>query len=124
MRCTSLVTKVESLSSSTTAKRLSVTPATGATAFLEGNRRQTKNSEITAPTAAHSTMTSKVTGTKAGNELNGFPPTLSGQSTAVVQNSNHTLKAAPASPSRNTIQGRREGASPIASSNPCTAYGA
>ena len=44
---------------------------------------------------ANSTITSNVIGTNAGREFHGLPPTLMGQSEAVVQYSNHTLKDAP-----------------------------
>ena len=38
------------------------------------------------PTAPHGAAAPKITGTKAGSELNGLPPTFSGQLTAEVQN--------------------------------------
>jgi hypothetical protein len=57
---------------------------------------------------ANSTITSKVMGTNAGSEFHGFPPTLMGQSDAVVQYSNQTLKAAPVSPNRKQTHGNFE----------------
>jgi hypothetical protein len=50
--------------------------------------------------------------------LKGFPPTLSGQLMAVVQNSNHTFSPAPSTPKAKTIHGKREGARPMACSTP------
>jgi hypothetical protein len=98
------------------AKRSSVTPATGKACFFPGHKRDTMKNASTADTAANSTMTSNVTGTNAGREFHGLPPTLMGQSLVVVQYSNQTLAPAPSNPRAKTIHGIRDGGSPMASS--------
>src|ERR1022692_1951141 len=53
-----------------------------------GYNPHTMKNVNTTPRPAHSTIISNVTGTKAGHEFHGRPPTLSGQSHADTQNWN------------------------------------
>ena len=73
---------------------------------------------MTVPTPAKSTMTSNVTGTKAGKEFHGRPPTLVGQLITLAQYWNARNDAAPNNPSTNVTRGNRECARPIAAASP------
>src|SRR4030067_1117603 len=88
-------------------------------AVRHGRNFATRKNAKTVLTPAKSTITSKVTGTKAGSEFQGLPPTLIGHDTAVVQYSNQTLKVPPKRPSQKQTHGRREGCSAMARSRPC-----
>src|ERR1035441_2675501 len=109
------------VSSRPSAKRSLVTPGMTVAARRPGWRRLTTNNAITVLMPANNTITSNVTGTKAGNEFHGLPPTLTGQSAAVAQYSNQSLATAPTKPSAKQTQGRRDGWRPIALSRPWTA---
>ena len=60
-------------------------PGILAKGFFPGRNLLTIRKATTVPIPAKRTMISKVTGTNAGMDLNGFPPTFTGQLVAEVQ---------------------------------------
>lgn len=91
------------------------------TRWRPGQKRLIPKKASTVLMPANSTITSNVIGTNAGSEFQGFPPTLMGQSVAVVQYSNQNLNDAPKSPSAKQTQGSVDRSRPMALSRPCTA---
>jgi hypothetical protein len=64
-----------------------------------------KNIAPTVQSAAKRTVSSNITGTKAGQEFIGFPPTLIGQSTAEVQYCNPNAHMNPVNPAAKVTYG-------------------
>src|SRR5215831_3873519 len=120
--CSTCSTSKAALSSSSTrANRSFVTRGSSSADFRPGHKRLMPKNARTVLMPANSTITSNVIGTKAGSEFHGFPPTLTGQSEAVVQYSNQTLNKAPNRPSAKQTHGNFERCRPMALSSPCTA---
>ena len=88
-----------------------------------GPRRLRTNSAAAVASPANSTISSKATGTKAGSESKGLPPTLSGQSVAEVQYWNHRATPRPVRPASNVTRGRRERPRPARASKPSSGCG-
>src|SRR6185503_21010473 len=67
--------------STASTKRSSVARSWASHASRPGSSPERSSSAATVPSPARSTITSNIAGRKAGKELKGLPPTLSGQST-------------------------------------------
>src|SRR5690242_3091252 len=97
----------------TNANRSRVIPGSMARLFKLG-RPLKRNMAPTVESPANNTVSSNMIGTKAGQELNGFPPTIKGQSTAEVQYSKRNAKQNPVIPAANVTNGNDECLRPCA----------